>query len=926
MVSGVLHGGPAVANGTIHGAARFTRRLDLLMNLSVVCPHCGHGFKVAAKFAGRKGRCPNPDCGKTYTVPQMPLVVAETLDDDFDTEVVELSPIGSRRIKERGRTSASLNWGQKAEKQPAAKSGSSILNRIDRPSFLMGLSTTAVITICVLILWSWLSGKSGDGAASAAVAQNAPADALPPRNVFGEDVLPILQKRCANCHTGEEAQGGFVLTDYRDESSVLRHRKKWERLTTLVSTGLMPPAEEPQPTAQEKDQLLDYLESTLFRIDCSKISDPGRVTIRRLNRFEYNRTIRDLLGVDFRPADDFPSDDVGHGFDNIGEILSLPPLLMEKYLSAAEKIAGLAIVAVDADHPDRKTFVGEQIQRGNAAHPHEDGVMIVSVGQASVDYDAPLGGTYVFAVDAAETPAGNEHTKMEFRLDGKAVQVFEVKNPQSKRATFEHRVTLSRGKHTFAAAFLNDFYDPKNKDVNRRDRNLLVSRFEVRGPVELNPSEVPAQHRQLVAHHPRDGRPAAVCAQENLRPFVPKAFRRPVKDDELQPFLKLVDQALAEGESFEFAMQVAITAVLVSPEFLFRVEHDQNPFDENDKHPLNDYELASRLSYFLWSSLPDNELFQHAARGDLHTDAVLDVQVQRMLKDPKSAAFVESFGDQWLNLRILDDVRPDPEKFKEFDAALRDDMKRETRAFFDHVVREDRSILDFLDGNYTFVNGRLAKHYGLHSVDGDQFQKVSLAELPRAGILTQASILTLTSAPNRTSPVKRGKWMLEVILDQPPPPPPPNVPELAETAKASPDSTLRQQLEIHRANPVCNSCHQTMDALGFGMENFDAIGRYRETDGGKPLDVSGALPGGKSFRGPTELIAVLKQRDCDFAKALAGKMLTYSLGRGLEFYDRCTVDIIVKRLKEKEFKFSVLVGEIVKSRPFRMRRGEGTDP
>jgi hypothetical protein len=751
-------------------------------------------------------------------------------------------------------------------------------------------------------------------------------DSPRPRNVFGDDILPILHKHCTGCHTGDDAQGGFVLTDYRDESAVLKDRKKWERLARLVSTGVMPPADEPQPSPEEKERLLGYLDATLFQIDCSKVTDPGRVTIRRLNRFEYNNTVRDLLGITFRPADDFPSDDVGHGFDNIGEVLSLPPLLMEKYLAAAEKIARQVIADVDPDNPPHKSFAGEQIQRGAAAHPHDDGVIVVSVGEAFVEFDAPFGGTYVLAVDAAETPAGDEHAKMEFRLDGKPLKTFEVPNRRSQPRTYEHRVALPRGKHTFAAAFLNDFYDPKNEDRGRRDRNLILSRFDVRGPVEIDRNDLPDVHRKLTARHPRDGKPAAECARENLRPFVARAFRRPVTDDELAPFARLAELAVQQGESFEFAMQTALAAVLVSPEFLFRIERDETPRDPREPHPLGDYELASRLSYFLWSSMPDDELFERAAQGDLHADAVLDAQVRRMLQDPKSAALVTSFGDQWLNLRILDDVRPDPEKFKEFDAALKEDMKRETRSFFEHVVREDRSILEFLDGPYTFVNARLSRHYGLVAVEGDAFRKVSLDGTPRAGLLTHGSILTLTSMPTRTSPVKRGKWMLEVILDEPPPPPPPNVPELAETAQASPGATLREQLEIHRTNPVCASCHQTMDALGFGMENFDAVGRYRETDGDKPLDTTGTLPGGKSFRGPKELIAVLKQRDVDFARALTNKMLTYALGRGLEFYDRCAVDTIVERLKENEFKFSVLVSEIVKSRPFRMRRGEGTEP
>jgi hypothetical protein len=364
--------------------------------------------------------------------------------------------------------------------------------------------------------------------------------------------------------------------------------------------------------------------------------------------------------------------------------------------------------------------------------------------------------------------------------------------------------------------------------------------------------------------------------------------------------------------------------VLVSPHFLFRIESDKSPNDPADKHSLNDYELASRLSYFLWSSLPDADLFASADKGDLHTDAVLEGHVQRMLKDPKSQALVDNFAEQWLQLRILNEITPDPERFPEFSPELREDMKRETRRFFEHVMREDRSILEFLDGTYTFVNERLAKHYGLENVKGSEFQQVSLEGKNRAGLLTQASILTLTSNPDRTSPVKRGKWVMEVILDRPPPPPPANVPELEETAKAQPNSTLRQQLELHRQNASCASCHRVMDQLGFGMENFDAIGRWRETENGKPLDTTGELPGGDSFKGPVELASVLRRKQCEFGECLAEKMLTYALGRGLEYYDRCATDKIVTSMKEKNFRFSVLVAEIAKSEPFRMRRGEET--
>ena len=395
-------------------------------------------------------------------------------------------------------------------------------------------------------------------------------------------------------------------------------------------------------------------------------------------------------------------------------------------------------------------------------------------------------------------------------------------------------------------------------------------------------------------------------------------------DDEVARFATLAERVVTEGEPFTIAMQVALTAVLVSPEFLFRVETDQNPNDASKTHPLNDYELATRLSYFLWSSMPDDHLLAHADAGDLHTDAVIEEQVRRMLADPKSKALLDNFAEQWLQLRILNEITPDPNLFPEFTSELREDMKHETRQFFGFIVREDRSILEFLDGSYTFLNERLAKHYGIAGISGSEFQKVDLAGKNRAGLLTQASVLTLTSNPDRTSPVKRGKWVMEVLLNQPPPPPPPNVPELKETAKAQPDMTLRQQLELHRSNASCASCHRVMDQLGFGIENFDAIGRWRDQDGGHPLDTRGELPGGDAFAGPLELTGVLRRKQSEFGECLSEKMLTYALGRGLEFYDRCATAKIVQSLKERDFKFSVLVTEIAKSEPFRMRRGEET--
>ncbi len=404
--------------------------------------------------------------------------------------------------------------------------------------------------------------------------------------------------------------------------------------------------------------------------------------------------------------------------------------------------------------------------------------------------------------------------------------------------------------------------------------------------------------------------------------FAARAFRRPLRPDEIKPYVELTLAATKE-DPFDRAIQTGLTAILVSPHFLFRIEQPGNPSEGADPLPIGAYELASRLSYFLWSSMPDEELFRTAADGSLLKQDVLEGQVRRMLRDPKAQALVANFAVQWLNLALLDAANPNRKIFKDFDRDLRADMRRETELFFESIVRDDRSILDLLNGRYTFLNERLAKLYGIAGVDGEQFRLVSLTGTPRAGVLTQASILTLTSQPTRTSPVKRGKWILETMLGAAPPPPPPNVPELAATEKANPKASLREQLAIHRDNPKCSICHKVMDPLGFGLENFDGIGRWREKEKGRPIDASGELPGGVSFRGPIELVGVLAKRQDAFRRHLSRTLLTYALGRGLEYYDDCAVDRIVEATREHADRFSVLVNEIVRSEPFLKRRGGG---
>ena len=875
------------------------------MKVSVTCLGCGMDFRVDAQYAGKRGKCPNPECRQIYTVPE--------LEDD--------PPDPPKRLpsKKTGRSqSESLGWGEALgqKRSKPKKPTRSWQSRLDRPSFLMGLSVSAFLALAAAIVWPLIGAKHSSAAPQSSANTAA----------FASLVTPFTQKYCVNCHGNESPEAGVSLVKFIDEKTMLKDRRTWERAFDMVTQGEMPPRDHPQPSASEKATLLDYLDEKLHRIDCSKVSDPGRVTVRRLNRSEYNNTVRDLMGVAFRPADDFPSDDVGYGFDNIGDVLSLPTLLMEKYLNAAEKIAQDALLTADLSNPQKREFDRDSLHRSGVAQPHgEDGLILVSNGEFHAEYQCPQSGEYVLKVSAAETPAGDEPSKMEFRIDEKPVTVFTVSEREPKYGQFEFPVHLDRGPHKFAVAFLNDFYNDKAKDKNRRDRNLLVRDVQIVGPTSVDPSGYPAFHRSFLVAVPGEGKSLPEAARENLRPFVKRAFRRPVSEDELTKFVGLAERIASNGESFATAMQVVVAGVLVSPHFLFRMETDKNPNDSNDHHPLDDHELATRLSYFLWSSLPDDELMSHADTGDLHTDAEIDRQVRRMLTDPKSQALVENFAEQWLQLRILNEITPDPQKFPEFSSELRDDMKRETSRFFEHVMREDGSILEFLDGSYTFVNERLAKYYGFAGVSGSEFQRVNLSGKNRAGLLTQGSILTMTSNPDRTSPVKRGKWVMEVILNKPPPPPPPNVPELAETAKTQPNMTLRQQLELHRANATCASCHRMMDQLGFGIENFDAIGRWRDADGNQKLDTRGELPGGGSFAGPIELTGVLRSKQCEFGECLAEKMLTYALGRGLEFYDRCATAKIVKSLKEREFKFSVLVTEIVKSEPFRMRRGEETN-
>ena len=734
-----------------------------------------------------------------------------------------------------------------------------------------------------------------------------------------DKVLPFLKTHCVECHSAESQEGGVVIDGLSTVNQLLKERKTWERVYRMINAGAMPPADyEAQPTDDIRKEVTAIFYDELYNFDCTQIHHAGRSTLHRLNRAEYNNTIRDLFGISLTPADDFPQDDVGEGFDNIGDVLSVPPLLMEKYLDAAERVAATVIDTRDFSKGLTQTFNADRTESTAGGDPEDGGFrMLSSTGSVSATVETSSEGQYRIRIRAQATQAGDEDAKMALQIDGQNITEFEVKEHR-KANWFEHDVTLSAGSHKIGGAFLNDFYHPEAEDKRRRDRNLAIGNIEVIGPEGGGPPAWHETHRRFVTVRPSENISVKDAAAQVLRPILYRVFRRPVTDAEVARFAELVDRTVNEfKETYDYGLYVALQAALVSPDFLFRKEAD--PEGDAAERKLSEYEVASRLSYFLWSSMPDDELFQLAENKRLFDPAILQTQIERMLHDDRAEALSRNFAAQWLNLRNLADVRPNPELFPDFDDALRRAMGQETEMLFNTIVKENRSIDDFLNADFTFLNERLAKHYGIAGVSGEEFVRVSLEGTKRSGVLTQASILTLTSNPGRTSPVKRGKWILENILGEAPPPPPPGVPPLEEAAKDVSNLSLRERLEIHRKDPGCASCHKTMDPLGMGLENFDAVGRWRDKEGERDVDSTGELPSGEKFSGPIELIGIIRGRQEQFHRAFAERLLTYALGRGLEYYDKCAVDQALVLMKQRGNRFSALVEGIVTSDPFMKR-------
>lgn len=738
---------------------------------------------------------------------------------------------------------------------------------------------------------------------------------------YRDDVRPFFRRYCAECHNPEKRRGGINLEELSDGESFQKNYKAWETIVEVLETRSMPPEKKPAPKAEEYEKVAGWIESELGKLDCSGPIDPGRVTMRRLNRVEYNNSVRDLIGVDLKPAEEFPADDVGYGFDNIGDVLTLPPMLLEKYLEAAAKVAETVIVDPKAQAP-RVSFEDERLASSFGGKSEDDGYTLASTGTVTAKPTINKPGRYRISVRACADQAGSEPAKMAVQLDGKTLKTLDVPARRGAAKEYSVETTLKPGRALIAAAFVNDFYNPNDPNPNNRDRNLCVQAISIEGPLRDAQGSLPKSHSSLFAAAAKLGEKASETdrARAIFRELARRAYRRPVTDEEVNRLVGLVELARKQGDSFERGVQLGLQAVLVSPHFLFRVEAVRPDDRPGLSNTIGPFELASRLSYFLWSSMPDEELLSLAASGTLGQPKVLETQVIRMLHDPKAQALVRNFGEQWLQIRNLKSFAPDRKQFPTFNESLRAAMFRETELFLASIIREDRSIFDLIEADYTFVNEPLAKHYGIAGVSGDEFRKVSVNPDQRGGVLFLASVLAVTSNPTRTSPVKRGKWVLEQLLGEPPPPPPANVPPLSEDGKQMEAASLRQRMEQHRKDPACANCHAKLDPMGFGMENYDAIGAWRTRDGKFPVDASGSLPDGTSFEGPKGVKQLLHDRREAFARCLAEKLMTYALGRGLEYPDKCSIENVLSGLAEGQDKFSRLVLEIVTSEPFQKRR------
>jgi Protein of unknown function (DUF1587)./Protein of unknown function (DUF1592)./Protein of unknown function (DUF1595)./Protein of unknown function (DUF1588)./Protein of unknown function (DUF1585). len=758
----------------------------------------------------------------------------------------------------------------------------------------------------------------------------------------------LLDKYCSGCHNDEQWAGGISLSFISaDDLSQGLNNEEWEKILRKAGGGEMPPAGEPRPTKEELTKFTTWLESNLDSYAAAH-PNPGRATLRRLNRTEYTNAVRELLAINVDIAKELPADDAGYGFDNIADVLTVSPALMDRYLAAASKVVNLAL-GLSSELPALTSYNvpkdGSVLNQGIPSYNERsnDALPFDSRGGGAFDYYAPYDGTYVISgylnantnneVDrlpelrysySVPLAAGPHSIGMAFRKDlalDETVQTLH-NNVDYVHMPTEAPVELALdfivdgtrvGTQMVPSYYMSSRYSQQNW---RRD----VLQIDIEGPFDVaGASNLPGRNKVFTCTPAAVEAAEAACAQEILERFTRQAYRRPVTDEDIEPLLAIYAEERSVN-GFERGVAAALQAVLVSPSFLFLVEQDPVDAAPGSVHPISDLEYASRLALFLWSSLPDEELLQLAEAGQLRKPEVLEAQVQRMLADPKADALTQNFAGQWLYLRNLEFTKPDVYLFPEFGTRLREAMRKESELFFSSLVRDNGSVLDFIDSDYTFLNEALAEHYGIEGVKGAAFRKVKLdPDSNRGGLLGQGSILTTTSYGNSTSVVRRGKWILENLLSSPPPPPPPDVPSLVASSNGR-QLTMREQMEMHRSNPVCASCHSRIDPLGFALENFDPVGRYRSEDVGMPIDASGVLPDGSRFEGFTGVKKVLMEQKDIFVRAFAERLLTYALGRGVESHDQPTVRAIARAAAENDYKIQSLVMAILTSEPFNLRK------
>jgi len=750
----------------------------------------------------------------------------------------------------------------------------------------------------------------------------------------------VLDQYCVTCHNDRLETGGLTLEGI-NLGDIAGNAELWEKVVQKLRAGAMPPQPRPRPDQPTYDGIRFWLEAELDRAAAANLN-PGRTeALHRLSRTEYRNVIRDLLGLDVDVTDLLPADDTSYGFDNIAGVLGVSPTLMERYLVAARKISRLAIGS-PVPSPVAETF---RIASDLGQDAHIAGLPFGTRGGTLLDFNFPEDAEYVISI-VPDGPLFIEAHQLEVTLDGERVELFSVGRalePGERRGEYateadarEVRLRVNAGPHQVGVTFLK-----KTAAEQERTRKLYLrpftgegsggdSRFQpyvervtITGPYESSGSrpaiDTPSRARLFICQPPPDDDVAATaCATNILSTLARRAFRRPVADDDVQRLLTFYEQGTAAG-GFDGGIELALRRLLVSPEFLFRIEEDPEGAAPGTPYALSDLELASRLSFFVWSSIPDDELLEVAIRGELQNPSVLEAQTRRLLDDPRAKALVTNFAGQWLSLRNAAAVQPDEDQFPDFGEDLRQGFRRETELLFESILRENRSVVELLSADYTFINERLARHYGIPNVRGSHFRRVSLDDPARAGLLGHGSILTVTSHANRTSPVVRGKWVLENILGNPPPPPPPNVPALEETTTGK-QLTMREAMEQHRANPVCASCHRVMDPMGLALEPFDAIGRRRTPNQTKtPMDLTGVLPDGTTFEGPEGLRAALLAHPDRFVTTLTQKLVTYAIGRGVEYYDAPAVRAITRAAADDDYRLTTLILGVVKSTPFRMR-------